>query len=118
MALFAPCDCAGLFAQQTNGLTQTLTLFRPTGSQNSAGEWITTYPATSTITGELHPKSEGFLREVQGIVHQVAYTLFVMLPNPDVQEKDRTTISGAQLEVTTVLRWIDHSEIELNYVGR
>jgi hypothetical protein len=65
----------------------------------------------------MQPENRGLLREVHGIVLQVAWVGFAGL-GADIRELDRVYFLGQQLEVAQVLPWPDHKEIWYEEVGR
>lgn len=114
--LQAPCP---LFASQ-DGMSdwQTITFQRATRSQTSAGEIVLSYTTVGNFLGELQPQPAGITRAIHGIVLEVAYKFFVQ-GTPDIQELDRTTIAGDQVEVVTASQWgKEHMEIDLRYMAR
>lgn len=111
-----PCP---LFAPQ-DGMSdwQTIAFQRATRTQTSAGEIILSYATVGNFLGELQPQPAGTTRVIHGIVLEVAYKFFVQ-GTPDIQELDRATIGGDQVEAVTAAQWgQEHMEVDLRYMAR
>ncbi len=120
-------DCSIFAPQPGYGADQYLSFFRSTlrlnnalaqPRLNSAGETGLSFVSHARYLLNLQPKPTGFLRLMQGIVVQVAFTAFVQ-GNADIIEGDRCSISGQRLECTNVLHYgTESTEVELTYMGR
>jgi len=118
MSIFEPKVPSGIFAQCPNvgGTVTALTFQRATREQNSAGELVLSFANLDQIRVDLFPSGRGVLRDVHGELNQVDYVI-VGTGNLDLSEKDRTTISGALVEVIGVDHWgLETTEADLKYV--
>lgn len=114
--LTTPCP---LFAVPDGMMTQQSLVFqRATRDQTSAGELVLSFANVATFSIDLQPMPAGTTRLIHGVVHEVAYRMF-LYNNPDIRDGDRCTISAQQLEIITTARYgVEHVEADLKYIGR
>jgi hypothetical protein len=111
-------DVFALDGAAAGGTTTTLSFSRATTSQGSTGEIALSFASHLSLAGDLQPKSGKLPRFVHGQVAEVHYE-FTVQANADIRAGDRTTVSGASLEASSIRHYgTAITEIDLVYVGR
>jgi hypothetical protein len=114
MSLFHTCQ--PILTCGDDGTQTTLVFSRATRGQNSAGEILLSFASAVTVAVDLQPEGGTYPRYLQGTLDQVNYTA-IGFGNLDVRTGDRTTISGAAVEVINVQHWgLEQTELALSIV--
>ena len=118
MSVFSPSDApCGVFAPQ-GGTLRTLEFFRQTPSQNSAGDTYLSFTSIGTFTLDMQPLPSKILRQVGGMVVEIA-TMGLGMGFVPLQARDRTYLDGAQVEVVQPTHYgQEHTEISFKDVAR
>src|ERR671922_2341982 len=102
MGTFAVCQAP----LQCTGASTTLTFMRATRDQDSAAQVVLSFASALRVGVELQPEPGMYPRFLQGTLTEVNFTAYAF-GGPDVRVGDRTTISGAEVEVVNVMAFPD-----------
>lgn len=111
MGVFATCNGGWLCGPTIVELS----VIRPTRSQNSYGEVVLSFSSAASILFDMQPAPNGVSRLMHGQLVEVSFLGFAN-GDPDIREFDRASYMGNLIEVVSISRYGDHSEVLWKWV--